>query len=65
MQVGNADVEAFVHVGVPHYPHISNEKCAQVTLQKHKSEIIELLHKLLHNYYTNDQIRLYGNETKM
>ena len=34
LEVGNADIERFVHVCMPHNPHICHEECAKVSLKK-------------------------------
>ena len=33
LQVGNANVEALVHVGMPYQSNIGNKKCAKIALQ--------------------------------
>lgn len=33
LQIWNADVEALVHVGMPHDPHVSDKKGSKITLK--------------------------------
>lgn len=34
LKVRNADIEALIHIGVPHNPNIGDEEGSEVTLKK-------------------------------
>lgn len=39
LQIGNADIEALIHVGMPHNPNIGNKKGSKITLKDANSKL--------------------------
>ena len=43
LEVRNADIEALIHIGMPHNPNIGDEESAKITLKERKPTSEELV----------------------
>lgn len=50
LQVRNADIEALIHIGVPHDPNIGDKEGSQVTLRDRKSLLLLFDIKMIYLY---------------